>query len=75
MGEGGNRMDAKKWHYTLPKLIFISFRGLLQADNQDVAIQECAVCLPAALSAFISFSHSVLGSSSAYLIWDKINTS
>ena len=72
MGERGNHTNAKKQHYMLPKLILISFRGLLQADNWDVTIQECAVYLPAALSAFISFSHSLLGPSSAYLHW-KLN--
>lgn len=72
MGEGGNHTNVKKQHYMLPKLILISFLGLLQADNQDIAIQERVVCLPAALSAFISFSHSLLGPSSDYLHW-KVN--
>lgn len=67
MGEGGNHTNAKKRHYALPNLI--SFHGLLQADNRDAAIQEHAVYL---LSAFISFSHLLLGSSSAYLHW-KVN--
>lgn len=72
MGEGGNHTNANKQHYMLPKLILISFLGLLQADNQDVAIQECVVCLLAALSTFISFSYSLLGPSSDYLHW-KVN--
>lgn len=62
-------MDAKKGRYTLPKSISISFRGLLPADNQDAAVQERAVYLPAAPSAFISFSQSLLGSGGAYLHW------
>lgn len=72
MGERGNNTNAKKWHYTLPKLILIGFHGLLQADNRDVGIQERVLYLLAALSVFISFSHLLLGSSSAYLHW-KVN--
>lgn len=68
-GEGRNHTDTKKGHYRLPKSISISFCGLLQADEQDAAVQERAVYLPAAPSAFISFSHSLLGSGGAYLRW------